>query len=336
MSFPQTRLALSLALSLLWPATAFAQTPPAPPRADVPRIQIKVNFATVSAAELDKSGVTFDRVPFERPTANPEPTGSFLQYAVGDHAAQLLQMLLRVRGRVVQAPLITTANNVAATIRVATQAPDQKAGFLLIQSGLTVTPRINSDDSVTLHVALQTLDATGTSAAEPPAAILRTVRSGDVIAVTGLPLSAGRPRRDRKLLVFITPVLVGTDAQKADAGQFDLPSEPSKETSATSEKTISLDVTAGDLRAVLAMMEQQANIKASVQDSGKTYKPVYVHLNDASLPKALGAVARSAGAQIIRDGSGVYVFSPLPGSVRTPTPLPADPSDGRRSVTVTP
>jgi hypothetical protein len=102
------------------------------------------------------------------------------------------------------------------------------------------------------------------------------------------------------------------------------------------ERKFSLDASASDLRALVTMLGHQADVKTLVQDSDSAYKPVYVHLNAASLPEALGAVARSAGAQIIRDESGVYVFSPLPGGARTPIPDPAPRANGGSSVTVTP
>lgn len=342
MSFLQTRrLVLSLALALLWPATAYAQMPPTPPQADPPQVQIKVAFVTVSAADLDKSGVTFDRVPLAQPTANPAPEGAFLQYATGNIVAQLFQTLASTRGKVVQAPLITTSSNVPATIRVSTQVPDGKAGFRDIQTGLAITPRVNTDGSITLNVALQTFDTTGAPAAEPQATTLRTVRSGDVMALDGLPLGSVKPSSGQRLLVFMTPIRLGTDAQKAKTGQPDLPAPPVQDTFPTtgpttcaSGKTISIDVYNGDLRAVVALLERQVGLKASVFGTSQTYKPVYLHLNGASLPEALGAIARSAGAQIIRDESGVYVFSPLPGAARRP--IPAAPADGGSSVTVTP
>ncbi len=344
MSLLQTRrLALGLALSLLWPATAFAQMPPAPAQADaqqvqLKQVQLKVDFVTVSTADLDKSGVAFDRVPLAQPTANPGPTGPFLQYATGDIVAQLLRTMSRTPGKVVQAPVITTTNNVPATIQINTQTPDRKAGFLPIHGGLTITPRVNTDGSITLSVASRVADVNATTpAAEPPG----TIRSGDVMAVAGLPFSPDRSSSDQRLLVFVTPTRLGTDAQKTDAGQPGLPSPPVRDTCSTTGRTVSSDVFNANLRSVVAMLERQVGIKALVP-GGQTYKPVYVHLVSASLPKALAAIARSAGAQVTKNADGVYVFSPLPISMRTPTP--AAPTDANSpsvvvngsSVTVTP
>ena len=87
-----------------------------------------------------------------------------------------------------------------------------------------------------------------------------------------------------------------------------------------------MDVSAGDLRAVVAMLERQTGLKASVLGNGQLYKPVYVHLDTATLTKALRTIARCAGAQIIRDENGVHVFSPLLGAAQTPAPAAATPS----------
>ena len=314
MSHLQTRrLVLSLALAVLWPATAFAQTPGAlPPRAAPPQVQIKVEFATVSAADLDKSGVTFDRVPLAQPAANSAQMGAFLQYAVGESAIRLLRMLSHTRGKVVQAPLVTTSDNIGATIQTT-------------QTGLTITPRINIDASITLHIAPLAANANGgDSAAKPLGTTLRTIRSGNVIAVAGLPFGPDMPSSDRKLLIFVTPTIVGTDAQKADTNMTH-----------TSEKTVSLDVTAGDLYAVIAMLERQAGIEASVQSGDKPYKPVSVHLDGVSLSKALRTIAWSAGAKVTKNEDGVYVFSPSPGSAQPPTPQ-APANANSQSVIVSP
>lgn len=341
MPFPQPRLVLSLALGLLWPAAAFAQTPAAPPDSAPPQVQVKVAFARVSTADLDRSGVTFDRVPLASPTAKPAPEGTSLRYVTGSAATRLFQALLHTRGKIVQAPLATTPNNVGATVQICTQVPDGKAGFLAILTGLTITPRVNSDDSVTLFVAPEAADGnTGTPATGPQATILRTIRSGDMMALDGSPFSSGKPVSGQELLVFVTPTIVGTDAQKAEAGE---PSPPAQD-APTMGKTISLDVTAGDLRAVVAMLERQVGLKASVQDGDKPFKPVYVHLDGVSLAKALRTIAWSAGAKVTKTESSVYVFSPLPDATRTPLPPPAAPPGvtgpsvvfNGSSVTVTP
>ena len=245
------------------------------------QVQIKVEFVTASVTDVDNLGVNFDLVPYpglELATSQGSSTISsvapptFLQYATGNIVAQLFQTLVRSRGKVVQAPLITTTNNVTATIQVNTQIPfftqtvvangglnggttqAQQANFLTLQTGLTITPRINSDDSVTMNLAPQITDTTGQAAVGgiPPTiqqlvTTLRTVRSGDTMVLGGLvrkqeststqripiladiPILGGifRTRNkqinDTELLIFVTPTIIGdsndSDTANANGGQ---------------------------------------------------------------------------------------------------------------------
>ncbi len=240
-----------------------------------------MEFVTASVADVDNLGINFDLVPYpglEFGTQNGNSTIStaaaptFLQYATGNIVAQLFQTLTRTRGKVVQAPLITTTNNVTASIEVNTQIPffttsvvstgginntnqqSTNANFLTLQTGLTVTPRINSDDSVTLNLAPQITDTTGQASVGgiPPTitqrvTTLRTVRSGDTMVLGGLvrkqetqssiriPLLADLPffgqlfrtrnkqTNDQELLIFVTPTIIGesndSTTANANAGQ---------------------------------------------------------------------------------------------------------------------
>ncbi len=231
------------------------------------QVQVKVEFVTASVTDVDNLGVNFDLVPYpglEFGTTQGNSTlvtgvqPTFLQYATGNIVAQLYQTLTRTRGKVVQAPLITTTNNVQATIQISTQIPfftsstvstgglnnntfnNQQANFLQLQTFLTITPRINSDDSVTMNLAPQITDTTGQAAVGgiPPTitqnvTTLRTVRSGDTMVLGGLvrkqetassqripilsdiPILGGLFRtrnkqvNDQELLIFVTPTIIG-------------------------------------------------------------------------------------------------------------------------------
>ena len=79
---------------------------------------------------MDNLGINFDLVPYpglEFGTQNGNSTIStaaqptFLQYATGNIVAQLFQTLTRTRGKVVQAPLITTTNNVHGAASTSTR-----------------------------------------------------------------------------------------------------------------------------------------------------------------------------------------------------------------------
>ncbi len=239
------------------------------------QVQVKVEFVTASVTDVDNLGVNFDLVPYpglEFGTTQGNSTlvtgvqPTFLQYATGNIVAQLYQTLTRTRGKVVQAPLITTTNNVQATIQISTQIPfftsstvstgglnnntfnNQQANFLQLQTFLTITPRINSDDSVTMNLAPQITDTTGQAAVGgiPPTitqnvTTLRTVRSGDTMVLGGLvrkqetassqripilsdiPILGGLFRtrnkqvNDQELLIFVTPTIIGESNDSATA-----------------------------------------------------------------------------------------------------------------------
>ena len=241
------------------------------------QVEIKVEFVTASVADVDNLGINFDLVPYpglEFGTQNGNSTIStaaaptFLQYATGNLVAQLFQTLTRTRGKVVQAPMITTTNNVPADIEINTQIPffttsvvstgginntnqqSTNANFLTLQTGLTITPRINSDDSVTMNLRPQITDTTGQASVGgiPPTVTqtlttLRTVRSGDTMVLGGLvrkqetsstiriPILADLPYlgglfrtrnkqvNDQELLIFVTPTIIGesNDSSTANA-----------------------------------------------------------------------------------------------------------------------
>ena len=244
------------------------------------QVQIKVEFVTASVTDVDALGINFDLVPypglevssnqgngsFGGTVAGVAPT--FLQYATGNIVAQLFQTLTRTRGKVVQAPLITTTNNVPASITVTTQIPffttgvvsnggvaggttqSNTANLLSLQTGLSIVPRINADDTVTMNLQPTITDTTGqpTVGGIPPYVTqslqtLRTVRSGDTMVLGGLvrkqetassqripllsdiPFLGGLFRtrnkqvNDQELLIFVTPTIISdsNDSSTANA-----------------------------------------------------------------------------------------------------------------------
>lgn len=248
------------------------------------QVQIKVEFVTASVTDVDALGINFDLVPFPGlEVSSNQGSGSFggivsglnptfLQYQTGNIVAQLFQTLTRTRGKVVQAPLITTTNNVPASIQIVTQIPffttgvvsnggvaggttqSTQANFLPLQTGLTIVPRINADDSVTMNLQPQITDTTGQPSVNgiPPTisqtlTTLRTVRSGDTMVLGGLvrkqetassqriPILADIPYlgglfrtrnkqvNDQELLIFVTPTIISdtndSGTANANAGQ---------------------------------------------------------------------------------------------------------------------
>ncbi len=240
------------------------------------QVSVKVEFVTASVTDVDALGVNFDLVPYPGlEVSSGQGTGSFggtvsgvqptfLQYATGNIVAQLFQTLTRTRGKVVQAPIITTTNNVPASIQVTTEIPfftqavvsnggvaggttqSNQANLLPIQTFLNITPRINSDDTVTMLLQPQISDTTGQPSVGgiPPTVTqtlttLRTVRSGDTMVLGGLvrkqesassqriPILADIPYlggifrtrnkqiNDQELLIFVTPTII---ADNNDSG----------------------------------------------------------------------------------------------------------------------
>jgi len=160
----------------------------------VPR-QVQIKFATAYAAEADlkASGINLDLVP-----APDLGRAAFLRYATGKDAAAFLQTLMS-QGAVPQAPVITTTNNVAATITQSTALPSQ----VVLSETFAVTPRVNSDNSVTLdlHHAFQE----GTVKREIKT--LRTVKSGDTMIIVMPPAASAA---GKSFLLFATPTILST------------------------------------------------------------------------------------------------------------------------------
>ena len=210
------------------------------------QVQIKVEFVTASVADVDNLGINFDLVPipglelatqqgngiYGGTAASVAPT--FLQYATGNVVAQLFQTLVRTRGKVVQAPLITTTNNVQANISINTQIPffttsttttgglnnntfnNQQANFLQLQTFLIIQPRINSDDSITMNLTPQITDTTGQASVQgiPPTVTqslntLRTVRSGETMVLGGLVRKQETSSTQRIPILSDLPILGG-------------------------------------------------------------------------------------------------------------------------------
>lgn len=237
------------------------------------QVQIKVEFVTASVDDIESLGINFDLVPYPGveisstqgsssriQSAISSGAETYLQYATGNLVASLFQALIRSRGKVVQSPLITTTNNVPASITVSQDIPYVTTGAVIvpgnnnnvaqtnqannftITSGLFVTPRINSDDTVTLNLQPQITDISGNAVAGAPPptttqslTTLRTVRSGETMVLGGLvrkaetnsqsryPLLSELPLIgsifrtkskhvvDSELLIFVTPTIIGED-----------------------------------------------------------------------------------------------------------------------------
>ncbi|MDQ2686796.1 MAG: type II and III secretion system protein [Armatimonadota bacterium] len=229
------------------------------------QVQIKVEFVTASITDVDSFGINFSLIPHPGVQVSNNQGGQALfsgvpytnvTYTAGNLVSEFFNSLVRTRGKVVQAPLITTTNNVPATIQIQTLIPfvtttnvvggsgnvvsNSQQNFLPINTNLTVSPRINADDTVTLQLQPQISDVAGAPAiagGPPPTTTqalqtLRTVRSGDTMVLGGfvrkadsrtqsrIPILADLPfignlfrnrvinEQDQELLIFVTPTII--------------------------------------------------------------------------------------------------------------------------------
>ena len=171
-------------------------------------VQIKFALANATAADLDATGINFDLVPYPglefAPKPGTDPAGSatpptVLRYATGKDVALFIQTLAK-RGAVVQEPTISTSNNVNASITLSTPSPPPGP----TSTTLAVTPRVNSDNSVTLALDSSFLEGTRQQRIKT----LRTVKSGDAM-VLSMPSSTTH-WSSKNLLLFVTPTILPT------------------------------------------------------------------------------------------------------------------------------
>ncbi len=172
------------------------------------RVQIRFALANAIATDLKASGIRFDLIPYPIP---PHPAESDLGYAAGSVVAPLLQKLTK-KGVVTLGPVVTTSNNVNASVSL---SGGQPLPALPDVEALTfaATPRVNSDDTVTLvlhpqatwRVAGKTNPDGTPATATGDIESTRTVRSGDTLVFTNLFHGAAG---SSQLLLFVTPTLL--------------------------------------------------------------------------------------------------------------------------------
>ena len=231
------------------------------------QVQIKVEFISAAVNDVDQFGINFDIVPFpgvEAGTSNAPVSNTFLQVASGNIVAQLFANLRKTRTKVVQSPVITTTNNVTASIISNQQIPytvtttivgsaggatnTTNTNFINVPTVLTVSPRINGDDTITLTLSPQIASAGQVAAGQVPpvntqsVTTLRTVRNGETMVLGGLitkqethvqskvPILGDIPilgnlfrtrdyqTNDVELLIFVTPTIIGEEANGSIGG----------------------------------------------------------------------------------------------------------------------
>ena len=161
---------------------------------DIEPRQVQVEFALShqSTADLEASGLEFDLVPL----ASSDLPQGFVKYAAGPAVARFFQTLIK-RGEAGQRPSITTSNNVKAAFSLTIQFPQG----LSETTNLSVTPRVNSDNSVTLALHPQ-FTAKGVTR---EVSTFRTLKSGDTMLLVMPPAP---PTDKGSLLWFVTATII--------------------------------------------------------------------------------------------------------------------------------
>lgn len=171
-------------------------------------VQIRMALARVTEADLKASGIDFALFSF--PAAPRTRTG----YAAGKDVARFAEALQR-RGAVVQSSGIFTFNNKEANLSLSGGQPIPALPNVETFS-FAVTPRVNSDDTLTLALCPK-MSWRAVGKANPPGLLarnqswdletLRTLRSGDTLVITNLFVGATGVKGDQ-LLLFVTPTLM--------------------------------------------------------------------------------------------------------------------------------
>jgi len=156
------------------------------------QVQIQCAYAPASDADLKASGIDLQSASQTEAGLKPLSVTS----GAGNRASRFLEALTKW-GTVTQGLVITTTSDVQASISLSSTAPAQEVELLTFAA----TPRINSDNSVTL--ALHLIFAINNVRHEINT--FRTVKSGDTMVIVMSPAASRADRRSR--LLFVTPTI---------------------------------------------------------------------------------------------------------------------------------
>ncbi len=201
------------------------------------QLMIKAEFVTVNQNDLSSFGINwnFQKVNLSAGTSLGQisnPT-AFLQYAAGNLQTVLTWVLTTGRGKVVSAPMATTLNNVPVTFINQVQTPIITSTAIIgnngqsavstnvqqvtTQKGLTILPRINGDDTITLFGTVTFQDITGTVTGSngdtypitlsQTAPVQRIIRNGDTMVIGGLTSKSTTVNTARTPLLSDLPIL---------------------------------------------------------------------------------------------------------------------------------
>lgn len=174
------------------------------------RVKIKFVLARATSADLQAAGFhSFSLVPATVGKPGSAAPTTYLGMASGGTAIHLLMTLIRHRA-ILQAPTVTTTNNVDASFSMS-GASSRMGGETFRFAAM---PRVNSDNTVTLSLH-PSMSKRGTSIIQE-VQTRRTIPNGETIVLMNVfPQAAG----GKNLLLFVTPTILpdenGAPARKA-------------------------------------------------------------------------------------------------------------------------
>ena len=156
------------------------------------QVQIRIAYANVTEAVLGNSRIDFGLVPPSKTQSGSSGT-VYVRSASGSPVVQLLQTLTK-QSIVTQAPECTTTSECAALINFSSTLPSGRT----TSTGISATPLVNNDASVTLALRLVLSDGP----VKREISTLRKINNGDTIVLV-MP-SAAAQATGPNLVLFVT------------------------------------------------------------------------------------------------------------------------------------
>jgi type II secretory pathway component HofQ len=203
------------------------------------QLMIKAEFVVVSENILNSFGIDWN---IQRGTLNATTGGTFasgdvaVSYTSGNVASVLRTSLVQGRGRIVNAPMVTTLNNTPVTIFSSTTVPIITTQVVFgggiggqgvtvpqitpidVPTFLTVVPRINADDTIAMFITTSVQEIVSTvpnpSGGEIPiissttVPVQRIVKNGETVVIGGL-IRKNEQNSVRKVPILADLPLIG-------------------------------------------------------------------------------------------------------------------------------
>lgn len=203
------------------------------------QLMIKAEFVVVSENVLNSFGIDWN---IQRGTLNATTGGTFasgdvaVSYTSGNVVSVLRTSLVQGRGRIVNAPIVTTLNNTPVTIFSSTTVPIITTQVVFgggiggqgvtvpqitpidVPTFLTVIPRINADDTIAMFITTSVQEIVSTvpnpSGGEIPiissttVPVQRIVKNGETVVIGGL-IRKNEQNSVRKVPILADLPLIG-------------------------------------------------------------------------------------------------------------------------------